>query len=534
MPKRLATRTSKRRFILNLAKASLVAVLVFSSVYVAHQSLVASRSKTALVSQGVAAASTNTFVGSYYKGTNFNDLKVSGVETPSIAYNWGTGTPYREIGRNSFSAKWNGSFEFAQAGDYTFTATYDDGLRLYIDGTSVIDDWKTGGARTSTKTLSLAAGTHTVQVEYFEYVGNANISLNWSLTPAPSVSPIPTGTPTPSASPAPTTPPPSVPPGSCWPTALPVGATTGQPAPIFCSVVNPGQDTSVPENGANTWLDEFDHGLSFASFANTRYQVFENVGNYFYKTKHWLHNNHWMVDLAPDDQAHAGDSSGVGGAMIRPDRTFRFQNGKLVIETDYAAGIQDYQTGAWGEIVVTTAPAPTQLRSAGLYAYDMFPNHYTLGLRMQPDRHTTAALMDNTSRGELEGGRPWEISFFQVVGTSVFGGAPFNGLENYWRVCNGGDPDMLCRDRFRLELTQTTFTVYVNGQKYFEQTGMPPLPNELVNGDLYIYLASVSWNSPADTLRYHWDHFAINPTTGPSAAPGFGMPDSQVMMMMPH
>lgn len=308
----------------------------------------------------------------------------------------------------------------------------------------------------------------------------------------------------------------------CWPTAMPAGAIAGQPAPVFCTIVNQGPDTST--QGANTWLDEFDHGLSFASFSNTPYRIFETLG--IQQSVHWRHANHWMVDIAPDtpDEAEANDA--IGGAMLRPDRAFRFQEGVLRVDTEYAAGLPAYGATAWGEIIITTGdhpiyngnPAGEAPRRDTLYGYDMFPKHWTLGCRFQADSHTTCSLMKNSTQGANDGGRSWEISFFQIVGETAMGGVS-DGKD--YRFCQAGDPDMECRDRFRLELTRTALTIYANGSKYFEQTGLPPLPEELVNGELYIYLASIVNQAEADTVRFHWDHFAVNSPDAPSAAPGF-------------
>lgn len=311
----------------------------------------------------------------------------------------------------------------------------------------------------------------------------------------------------------------------CWPTDLPIGAIAGQPAPVFCSIVNRGPDTSA--SGENGWQDEFEHQLTFANFDDTTYRVFETLG--VHQSIHWRHANHWMVDLAPDSPTQAQANNAVGGAMLRANRTFRFQAGILRVDTEYAAGEPEYGANAWGEIIITTGDHPVYngnpdgevARRDLLYGYDMFPNHWTLGCRFQADSHTTCTLMKNSTQGPNDGGRAWEISFFQIVGESSTGGVSDG---SYYRFCQAGDPDMQCRDRFRLELTRTSLTIYANGNLYFAQTGLPPLPDELVNGDLYIYLASIVNLPQADTVRFHWDHFTVNSPEAPSAAPSFSDP----------
>lgn len=312
-------------------------------------------------------------------------------------------------------------------------------------------------------------------------------------------------------------------PVACWPTTVPAGALAGQPAPVFCSLVNNGPDTNSQE--ANGWRDDFEHGLSLGNFTSGAYRLFEGLG--VHQSIHWRHANHWMVDVAPNAPNQSGANDAIGGAMLRPERTFRFQDGVLRIDTDYAAGIPAYSATAWGEIIITTGDHPVSpsnpqgetIRADTLYGYDLFPNHWTLGCRLQADSHTTCTLMKNNTLGPNNGGRSWEISFFQVVGESVMGGFSDG---SYYRFCQEGDPDAECRDRFRLEVTRTSLTIYANGMKYFEQTGLPPLPDELLNGDLYIYLASIVNHAQADTVRFHWDRFLVNNPALPSAAPGFG------------
>jgi PA14 domain len=55
------------------------------------------------------------------------------------------------------------------AGTYTFTVTADDGVRVYLDGTLVIDQWKDQPPTTYTASRSVSAGDHVLSVEYYEH-----------------------------------------------------------------------------------------------------------------------------------------------------------------------------------------------------------------------------------------------------------------------------------------------------------------------------------------------------------------------------
>jgi hypothetical protein len=66
------------------------------------------------------------------------------------------------------------------AGTYTFTATADDGIRVWVDGVLIIDAWKNQAATTYTATRTLTAGDHQVKVEYYEASGGAVAKVSWA------------------------------------------------------------------------------------------------------------------------------------------------------------------------------------------------------------------------------------------------------------------------------------------------------------------------------------------------------------------
>ncbi len=291
---------------------------------------------------------------------------------------------------------------------------------------------------------------------------------------------------------------------SCWSDTIPLTSTAAQSRSIFCILQGEGKDTAAA--AGNTWVDDFNHGLLEAPFPTSSYQVYDNLGG-IEQSKHWLHNDHWMVDIAPnavDDQYPGGN---VGGAMIRPNQSFTFQNGMLSVENVVSAGHEDYTGNNWHEVILTTADAPHTDYFKGLYGDEQFTGHWSLGMRMQADRLPIVALF------RPDGEREWEASFWQMAGTENFGGGPWGELENVWRVCPADAQDMGCRDDFRWEVTANSVTLYVNGHKYWSQTGLA-MPAELVTGNNYVYMASMTWREPAKTVRFHWDNLRINKPMG--------------------
>ena len=102
----------------------------------------------------------------------------------AIDNDWGSGSPDPAARPDSFTARWVGTFDF-EASDYEFTATADDGVRLWVDGRLLIDQWKDQGATTYRATTNMTAGAHQVKVEYYEYGGLAVARSSWAKVASP-------------------------------------------------------------------------------------------------------------------------------------------------------------------------------------------------------------------------------------------------------------------------------------------------------------------------------------------------------------
>jgi len=146
-------------------------------------------------------AQTSGCTGGQYQARYYANQTLSGspvltrCEQAPLAYNWGTGSPDPSVPADHFSASWSGSFTF-QAGAYVFTATADDGIRVRLDGTLIVDAWVDQPPTTYTSTRTLTAGAHTVSVEYYENAGGAVAQLDWALAPTGGGVPVSTAAPT--------------------------------------------------------------------------------------------------------------------------------------------------------------------------------------------------------------------------------------------------------------------------------------------------------------------------------------------------
>ena len=82
---------------------------------------------------------------------------------------FGTGPLWTPYGlASNFGADITATISVASAGDYTFNTSSDDGSLLYIDGQLVVNNNFYQGATERTGTITLSAGLHTMEVQYFQ------------------------------------------------------------------------------------------------------------------------------------------------------------------------------------------------------------------------------------------------------------------------------------------------------------------------------------------------------------------------------
>lgn len=99
-------------------------------------------------------------------------LKVE--KTDTVNYAWG-GAPVSGAPNDYFATLAEGTFELP-AGKYTLNVTSDDGVRVWVDGKQVIDNWTYHGPTLDTATLELG-GAHTIRVEHFEIDGYSTLKV---------------------------------------------------------------------------------------------------------------------------------------------------------------------------------------------------------------------------------------------------------------------------------------------------------------------------------------------------------------------
>lgn len=119
-----------------------------------------------------------------WKGEFFNNMELKGDPKVvrhynAINFNWGKNAPAPGITADYFSARFTGDFHFV-GGKYRFTATSDDGIRIWIDGNQILNKWHPTSATTYTVDVDVSEGNHHLKVEYFEEKGAAVCKVKWN------------------------------------------------------------------------------------------------------------------------------------------------------------------------------------------------------------------------------------------------------------------------------------------------------------------------------------------------------------------
>jgi LysM repeat protein len=138
----------------------------------------------ALFVVGAANAQTNTDDDVTWNARYWDNVTLSGIPAverveEDLGGNWGFGSPAAVIDPNTFSAEWTTRAPFGP-GVYQFTSRSDDGIRVWVDGQKLIENWDRHPVETNTAYITVRESqVSDIRVQYFESGGLAEASLDW-------------------------------------------------------------------------------------------------------------------------------------------------------------------------------------------------------------------------------------------------------------------------------------------------------------------------------------------------------------------
>jgi hypothetical protein len=134
------------------------------------------------VSAETAALSTGTGLRAEYFGNQSLTAPAALTRTDAtVNFRWGAGSPDPSIPADNFSVRWTGQVEALSTGIYTFSTTSDDGVRLWVNGQQLVNNWTDHGATQNSGTIALTAGQRfDIRMEFYENGGSATARLFWA------------------------------------------------------------------------------------------------------------------------------------------------------------------------------------------------------------------------------------------------------------------------------------------------------------------------------------------------------------------
>ncbi|MEO5681802.1 MAG: PA14 domain-containing protein [Chitinophagaceae bacterium] len=132
-----------------------------------------------------------TGTGTGLKGDYYNTVGLTGSiylsrTDATVNFDWGTGSPYWMINSSTFSTRWTGYVQAQYSQTYTFYTYSDDGIRLWINGQQIINNWVAHSATENSASITLVAGVkYDIKIEYYENTGSATAKLSWSSASTP-------------------------------------------------------------------------------------------------------------------------------------------------------------------------------------------------------------------------------------------------------------------------------------------------------------------------------------------------------------
>lgn len=115
----------------------------------------------------------------------FNNTTLSGAPAltridSTVDFTWQHGSPGAGIGSDGFSARWYGEIQPLETETYTFETQTNDGVRLWVDGTLIIDHWVDQAAIWTADVPLNRGEKYSIEMRFYENSGEAQAVLRWS------------------------------------------------------------------------------------------------------------------------------------------------------------------------------------------------------------------------------------------------------------------------------------------------------------------------------------------------------------------
>ena len=130
---------------------------------------------------GAAASVRHGLRAQYYRDRELRGTPVERIDR-TIDFDWAAGRPPIDAPQDVYSVRWTGKLTAKYSERYLFVVRYDDGIRLWIDGRLILEDWSGRYSVAERKVYGdLVAGRPVdLKIEYFNGGDRGVAQLRWS------------------------------------------------------------------------------------------------------------------------------------------------------------------------------------------------------------------------------------------------------------------------------------------------------------------------------------------------------------------
>lgn len=117
----------------------------------------------------------------FYPNRDLAGAPVLAETYAALKLNWRRGAPAPGLPVDGFSMRCESELRLTESGNYQFSASADDAVRVYVNDALLINEWHVrGGAYRAD--IALGAGPQRVRVEYYDAAGSAAVNVGYTLS----------------------------------------------------------------------------------------------------------------------------------------------------------------------------------------------------------------------------------------------------------------------------------------------------------------------------------------------------------------
>ncbi len=118
------------------------------------------------------ASAQQGLLGEYFDDTALTQLADTRVDTEVDFKYWQGAPPGTAVSPDdTYGERWTGYVRIDASGDWLFSTNSSDGVRLWVGGQLVVDNWSLHGTTVDTGAVTLPAGWHALRLEHFQMGG---------------------------------------------------------------------------------------------------------------------------------------------------------------------------------------------------------------------------------------------------------------------------------------------------------------------------------------------------------------------------